>query len=236
MRLWMIAAIVAGTAGAAWGQDNPEPRSKGPAAERLFKVLDADGDGKIDREELERKLPMILDRMGGDGERPREREMPERPRAKKPDRDERRDGPPGGPLIDGPKARPGRGDGPPPAVMGRIEQLVERMVRDILERHKREIAERIERLVEGKVREALDREGPKGPGGPERELRPAPRRGDGERPAGDRPAFRGRWEKFGPPDGPRFRPPMWERWRDRDWDGPRRPMRGQGGWDDRERP
>ncbi len=178
------------------GQDRPEPRRERPNVERIFNALDADQDGKIDRTELERKLPEIMERLrehrpGQEARRegrdepgkPRD-EQPQPPRKVRPDAERTR------PAADAPPAGPG---GPPPEMTERMNQIVERRMREMIERRMPEIKQRIEQLVERKVREILSRERPDPAAPPSpRAMQPMRPPFEQQPPFGwrDRPAFR----------------------------------------------
>jgi len=232
--------MILSIAGLAMAAEDRGPAPGDVSVERMFKMLDADGNGQIDKTEMDKKLPELMRKM----------HESKRPDAGKPE-GERREAPGRG---EGERRMMGMGQagGPPPQALDRIEAMVDKRVNDAIERRSGELVRRIEQMVERRVNEILgrklaefrqkraeagpmagpDRKGPKGEPAPA--FRPpwAGKSGKGEgmkrdgkeRPFGP-PAMKGR--PFAGPDRDRMRARMRDRDGECDRDEcPMFPMRG----------
>lgn len=108
-------------------QDRPPAGAGGPDPERVFQALDADRDGRIDRDELRKKLPDLLDRWS--------QARAERPRMPSPDRG---------------------ADGPPPEMAMRIRAMVEDCVRDTVERRLADFMKRVQHSIDERLKGLAD--------------------------------------------------------------------------------
>jgi len=270
MRMLMVSMLVLGAGAIALADEGRDPRPEGPKAKererlapgqedrggpgempnlgRLFKALDANGDGKIDLQEMERRFPEVTARWlearrsGGDRpERPRG-EMAERIREKAREREgdaerpkearhpghERPEGAPpalGEPLTRLVEAKVNEAiDRRLPEITRRIREMVAKEMREIMERRAPEIAGRVRELVDREVREALDR-----PGAGREGARPYGPAAGRYRPGPGGP------RAFAPPRGrgwadiPEFGELPGKAWRERCFGGAREPWgRGEG--------
>ncbi|MGB9626078.1 MAG: hypothetical protein ACPMAQ_14585, partial [Phycisphaerae bacterium] len=183
MRILMVSMLVLGAGAIALADEGRDPRPEGPKAKererfgpgqedrggrgempnlgRLFKALDANGDGKIDLQEMERRFPEVMARWrearGPEGDRPERprREMAERMREKAREREGE---------AERPKEakRPGdeRREGPPPEMAERLARFVEARVNEAIDRRVPEIARRIHEMVAKDMREVMERRAP----------------------------------------------------------------------------
>lgn len=202
MRLLTISLFVFGTATIALAQERPAPRPEKPGLDRLFRGLDANGDGKVDREEFEKAFPEVMARM-------REGRGPEAGRAEGGRPESRRpEGPPkkeGSERLERVVEKDVRNavERKEPELAEHINRLVEKDVRELVERRMPEMMRRIEQLVDRKVREALEGKGGKRPEG--RKTLRAERRESG--PDGLR-TLGPRRERGARADIPEFGPPL----------------------------
>lgn len=269
MRMLMVSMLVLGAGAIALADEGRDPRPEGPGpkerrgeaerpdrglradmpnVDRLFKALDANADGKIDLQEMEKRFPEVMARWrearGPEGDRPERprREMAERMREKAKERD--------GEAERWKEAKhPGdeRREGPPPEMAERLSRLVEAKVNEAIERRVPEIARRIHEMVAKDMREIMERRAPEIASRVrelvDREVRAALGRGgeerEGRRPFGSaagrfRPGLEGP-RAFAPPRGrgwadiPEFGAPLGKAWRERRFGEAREPWgRGEG--------
>jgi hypothetical protein len=237
MRWLAMSVLVLGVTTTAWAQEGREPRPEGPNFDRFFKALDKNGDGKIDRQELEGRLPELMARWrearGPEGDRPEgpRREMAERMREKAKERRGEAER-----SEEAKRPGAGRSEGPPREMAERLERLVEAKVNEALERKAPEIARHIRDLVAKDMREIMERRAPEMMHRiqelVDRKVGEACERAAREFPKGPRPPVPPAGEYRPGPERPRaFMPPCEKR----GWEGPPefglpRGMPGRDGW------